>query len=149
MRWTVYLAGEIHSRWRSELAESVEAHELPVEFVGPVTNHTASDECGTDILGDEPNPFWKDRKGAGINAIRTTVMLKHADVVVVKFQEQYRQWNAAFDAGLAVAAGKPLIVVHPPTLQHALKEIDAAACAVAESIDQVVEILRYVTRGSA
>ena len=148
MRWTVYLAGEIHSPWRAELARAVDKHGLSVEFVGPVTDHSASDDCGADILGDESEPFWRDRKGAGINAIRTRVLLERADLVVVKFQDQYRQWNAAFDAGLAVAAGKPLIVLHPPGLQHALKEIDAAACAVAESTDQVAEILRYVTQSA-
>ena len=144
MRWKVYLAGEIHSDWRRELALAVA--ELPVDFVGPVTDHAASDNTGAAILGKEPDPFWHDRKGAGVNAIRTRVLLEKSDVVVVKFGEKYRQWNAAFDAGQAVALNKPLIVVHPAEFQHALKEIDAAACAVAETPEQVVEVLRYVTQ---
>ena len=68
-------------------------------------------------------------------------------MVVVRFGEQYRQWNAAFDAGVASALGKSLIVLHGPGHQHALKEIDAAALAVAERPEQVVHILRYVLTG--
>lgn len=147
MQFTVYLAGEIHSDWRNELAAHVEQAGLPVSFCSPVTDHAASDNRGAEILGEEPNAFWHDRKGAGLNAIRTRTLLSRADVVVVKFGEKYRQWNAAFDAGIAVAMQKPLIVLHPPELQHALKEIDAAACAVAESVEQVVQVLEYVTQG--
>ena len=80
-----------------------------------------------------------------MNAIRTRPALERADVVVVKFGEKYRQWNAAFDAGYAAALGKQLIVLHPPEFNHALKEVDGAAQAVAESPEQVVEILKYVT----
>ena len=147
MQYTVYLAGEIHSDWRNELAAQVEQAGLPVSFCGPVTDHSTSDNRGAEILGEEPNAFWHDRKGAGLNAIRTRTLLSRADVVVVKFGEKYRQWNAAFDAGIAVALQKPLIVLHPPELQHALKEIDAAACAVAETVEQVVQVLEYVTQG--
>ena len=146
MNYTVYLAGEIHTDWRTELFRAVSSAELPVQLVGPITDHDASDDCGVLILGDEPNPVWHDRKGAGINGIRTRSLIAQSDVVVVKFGEKYRQWNAAFDAGFAAALGKPLIVLHPPGIQHALKEIDASANAVAESLEQVVEILTYVTR---
>ncbi|HIN94250.1 MAG TPA: YtoQ family protein, partial [Planctomycetes bacterium] len=113
---------------------------------GPVTDHAASDDTGAEILGAETDPFWHDRKGAGLNALRTRTMLDQADLVIVRFGDKYRQWNAAFDAGLAVATQKPLIVIHSPELQHALKEIDAAACAVAETTAQVVEILGYISR---
>ena len=58
---------------------------------------------------------------------------------------KYQQWNAAFDAGYAVALGKPIITLHDDSLTHALKEVDAAAQAVAETPEQVVEILKYVT----
>lgn len=142
--WSVYLAGEIHSHWRSEIRQGVSQLNLPVELTGPVTSHTASDDCGVRILGAESSPFWKDRKGAGVNAIRTRTSIHRADVVVVRFGEKYRQWNAAFDAGFAVAHGKPLITLHAPELDHALKEIDAAACATARTSEQVVEILSYV-----
>ncbi|MFQ5733823.1 MAG: YtoQ family protein [Planctomycetaceae bacterium] len=141
MNFSVYLAGEIHSDWRTELCNA--AADLPIEFCGPVTDHSASDNRGAEILGAEDDPFWHDRKGAGLNAIRTRAMLQRADAVVVRFGEKYRQWNAAFDAGIAVALRKPLIVMHPPEFRHALKELDAAACAVAETTAQVVEVLRY------
>ena len=149
MHYTVYLAGEIHTTWRTELAQEVAAATLPVSFLGPVTDHAASDDTGAEILGAETDPFWHDRKGAGVNALRTRTMLAQADLVIVRFGDKYRQWNAAFDAGMAVAMQKPLLVIHPPELQRALKEIDAAACAVAENIQQVVEILGYMARQEA
>jgi YtoQ family protein len=141
----VYLAGEIHSDWRKEIMEGAGQAGLPVEFVAPVTDHPASDDVGVAILGAEEKNFWKDHKGALINSIRTRTAIERSDVVVVKFGEKYRQWNAAFDAGYAVALGKQLIVIHPPEFTHALKELDAAAQAVAETPGQVVEILEYVT----
>jgi len=141
----VYLAGEIHSDWRKAIIDGAERDGLPIEFLSPVTDHPASDEVGVEILGAEEEDFWKDHKGAKINAIRTRTALEQADVVVVKFGEKYRQWNAAFDAGYAVALGTPLIVIHPPEFIHALKEVDGAAQAVAETPEQVVEILKYAT----
>ena len=99
------------------------------------------------ILGDEPQTFWKDHLGAGVNAIRTRTLIERADVVVVRFGEQYKQWNAAFDAGYAAALGKPLVTLHPAEHDHALKEVDRAANAVARDPDQVVAILRYVLKG--
>ena len=141
-QWTIYLSGEIHSDWRQRIENG--ADNLPVTFTAPVTDHAASDDCGVDILGPEENSFWKDHKGAQINAIRTRTLIRSADVIVVRFGDQYRQWNAAFDAGFAVACDKPLIVLHSAELQHALKEVDAAALAVANAPEQVVEILRYV-----
>ena len=141
-QWTIYLSGEIHSDWRQRIENG--ADNLPVTFTAPVTDHAASDNCGVDILGPEENSFWKDHKGAQINAIRSRTLIRGADVIVVRFGDQYRQWNTAFDAGFAVACNKPLIVLHPAELQHPLKEVDAAALAVANAPEQVVEILRYV-----
>ena len=141
--WRVYLSGEIHSDWRERIAEGVEKAGLPVKLLAPVTDHSASDDVGADILGEEGDKFWRDHKGAGVNAVRTQTLLKRADVVVVRFGEQYKQWNAAFDAGYAAALGKPIITLHDPDLEHALKEVDRAAMAVAERPEQVVEILRY------
>ena len=83
-----------------------------------------------------------------VNAIRTRHGLTNADIVVVRFGEKYKQWNAAFDAGYAAALGKSLIIMHGPDHQHALKEVDAAALAVTETPDQVVRILRYVLDGT-
>ena len=143
-QWTVYLAGEIHSHWRQQIEAGAEAAGLPVIFTSPVTDHDASDRCGADILGDQDDPFWFDHTGAKINAIRTRTFLKQADIVVVRFGEKYRQWNAAFDAGYASALGKSIITLHDPSLTHPLKEVDAAAMAVAERPEQIVEILKYV-----
>ena len=147
MVWSVYLSGEIHTNWREEIAEGVKAADLPVRFTAPVTDHPASDDCGVAILGAEGDKFWHDHKGAQINAIRTGTLIRQADIVVVRFGEKYKQWNAAFDAGVASALGKPLIVMHGLDHQHALKEVDAAALAVTETPAQVVDILRYVIDG--
>ena len=144
--WNVYLSGEIHSDWRDRIAEGVEGAGLPVDLLAPVTDHAASDDVGADILGEEESKFWRDHKGAGVNAVRTQTLLRRADVVVVRFGEKYKQWNAAFDACYAAALGKPLITLHDPDLEHALKEVDRAAMAVAETPEQVVEILRYAIR---
>ena len=142
--WTIYLAGEIHSDWRDRIRAAAAEADLPAAFTAPVTDHDASDGCGSEILGDEDDAFWRDHKSAKINAIRTRTLIREADIVIVRFGEKYRQWNAAFDAGFACALGKPLIVIHPIEHQHALKEIDAAALAVCEEPDQVVQILKYV-----
>ena len=146
--WSVYLSGEIHTDWREQIMAGTKAAGLPVAFSAPVTHHEASDDCGVAILGLEPDKFWHDHKGAQINAIRTRTLIGAADIVVVRFGEKYRQWNAAFDAGYAAALGKSLIVLHGPDHAHALKEVDAAALAVAEEPRQVVEILRYVLTGA-
>ena len=145
MSLKVYLSGEIHTDWREQIIEG--AASLDVSFDSPVTDHAASDDCGVRILGNEDQKFWHDHKGAKLNAIRTRKGIEDADVVVVRFGEKYKQWNAAFDAGYAAALGKSLIVLHGPDHQHALKEVDAAALAVAEEPSQVVEMLRYVLTG--
>lgn len=139
MTLTIYLSGEIHSGWREEIADSIAAQDLPI------TNHPASDNVGVDLLGPEEKPFWKDHKAAKINSVRIRTAINKADVVVVKFGQKYRQWNAAFEAGYAVAKGKSLITLHTPDLTHALKEVDAAAVAVTETPQQVVAVLKYVT----
>ena len=123
------------------------AANLPVSFSAPVTHHEASDDCGVAILGEEPNKFWHDRKGAQVNAIRTRTLIQEADIVIVRFGEKYKQWNAAFDAGVASALGKPSIIMHQAEHAHALKEVDASALAVAETAEEIVEILRYVIKG--
>ena len=142
----IYLSGEIHTDWRDQIIAA--CGDLNLSFDGPVTDHAASDDCGVEILGAEPNKFWHDRKGAQLNAIRTRTGIEQADVVVVLFGEKYKQWNAAFDAGYAAALGKPLIVMHQDEHQHALKEVDAAALVVAETPQQVAAALRYVMTGA-
>ena len=142
---TVYLSGEIHTDWRDEVAEAADG--LDVTFTGPVSDHAASDDCGVAILGAEASKFWHDHKGAKLNAIRTRHGIETADIVVVRFGAQYKQWNAAFDAGYAAALGKPLIIVSLPEHQHALKEVHGAALAACEEPVQVAQILRYVLTG--
>lgn len=145
MTLNVYLSGEIHTDWREEIIAG--AAGLDVAFSAPVTDHAASDDCGVAILGAEENKFWHDRKGAMLNAIRIRKGIADADIVVVRFGDKYKQWNAAFDAGYASALGKSLIILQPPEHDHALKEVDAAALAVAREPGQVVDILRYVLEG--
>jgi YtoQ family protein len=147
--WTVYLSGEIHTSWRDELRAAAEEFSLPVRFTGPVLDHATSDECAVRILGEQEQLFWRDNVGAKLNGIRNRTLLPEADVVVVRFGDKYRQWNAAFDAGWAAAIGKPLIVMHAPELGHGLKEIDAAAGAVAQTPEQVAQLLRYCIEGKA
>lgn len=145
MTLNVYLSGEIHTDWREQIIAASDG--LDVSFNSPVTDHGASDDCGVAILGAEDEKYWHDHKGAMVNAIRTRKGIQDADVVVVRFGEQYKQWNAAFDAGFAAALGKSLIVVHGPEHQHPLKEVDAAALAVTEDPAKVADILRYVLTG--
>ena len=145
--WSVYLSGEIHTDWRERIQNGVSDANLPITFHSPVTDHDASDNCGVDILGVEGNNFWKDHKGAQMNAIRTRTLIKESDIIVVRFGEQYKQWNAAFDAGYAAALGKPMVTLHDEGHTHALKEVDAAALAVAQTPEQVVSILDYVIEG--
>ena len=147
MSFSVYLSGEIHTDWRDQIIQGSQAAGLNVSFSAPVTDHEASDDCGVVILGAEPNKFWHDRKGASLNAIRTRTLIEQADLVVVRFGEKYKQWNAAFDAGYASALGKPLIIMHQDEHAHALKEVDAAANAVCQTPQQVVDMLVYVLEG--
>ncbi len=146
MGLNVYLSGEIHTDWRERIIEGAQG--LDVTFSAPVTDHAASDDCGVAILGAEDRKFWHDHKGAKMNAIRTRKAIADADVVVVRFGEQYKQWNAAFDAGYAAALGKSLIILQRPEHDHALKEVDAAALAVTREPEEVVATLRYVLTGT-
>jgi len=145
--WRIYLSGEIHTDWREQIEAGANAASLPVSFSSAVTHHEASDDCGVAILGAEDVKFWHDHKGAQMNAIRTRTLIGEADIVVVRFGEKYRQWNAAFDAGYASALGKPIIIMHGPDHQHPLKEVDAAALAVAKTAEEIVRILTYVIKG--
>ena len=146
-KWNVYLSGEIHTDWRERIAAGVATENLPVELLSPVTDHETSDMCGVNILGAEDQPFWQDHKGASVNALRTRTLIGRADIVVVRFGDKYKQWNAAFDAGFASALNKPLITLHSPDLTHPLKEVDASALAVAETPEQVVRLLAYAING--
>lgn len=141
---TIYLAGEIHSRWREELRERISRRDLPVRFAGPQEQHDRSDAVGEDILGAQPAARYRDLVGAGVNTLRTRVLLRRADLVVAYFGDKYRQWNTAADAGAAVASGVPLLLVRSPDLVHALKELDAMATFTAETLEQAAEAIAYI-----
>ncbi len=145
MALIVYLSGEIHSDWRQRIISGAGQLALDIEFTSPVTDHASSDAAG-DHLGEESTPFWRDHKSAQVNAIRTQTLIKQCHVAVVRFGDKYKQWNAAFDAGYLSALSKPYITLHDASLVHALKEVDAAALAWAQTPEQVVEILRYVVQ---
>ena len=145
MLWTVYLSGEIHTDWREQIIAGAKKLELPIQFSSAVTDHDASDAAG-DVLGAEENAFWRDHKSSKVNAIRTQSLIEKADIVVVRFGDKYKQWNAAFDAGYCSAMGKPYITLHDESIIHPLKEVDAATLAWAQTPAQVVDVLRYVVK---
>jgi len=142
--WTVYLSGEIHTDWREQLESGAKALGLPVNFTSAVTHHESSDAAG-DGLGKEEQQFWRDHKSAKVNAIRTKSLLENCDIAVVRFGDKYKQWNAAFDAGYCAALGTPYITLHDENIIHPLKEVDGAAMAWAQTPQQVIEVLKYVT----
>ena len=148
MKLNVYLAGEIHTNWREEIIDACNAQCLTIAVTAPVTDHAASDDCGVTIMGKEPNKFWHDSKGANLNSMRTRKAIKTADIVVVRFGEKYKQWNAAFDAGYAHALGKSVIVLQMEEHNHALKEVDAAAQAVCYTSEEVAQCLTYIVNGT-
>ena len=141
--WQIYLSGEIHTDWRQQIVQGVEKLGLPVQFSSAVTDHDVSDAAG-DLLGEESKQFWRDHKSAKVNAIRIKTQLEQADLVIIRFGEKYKQWNAAFDAGYCAALGTPYITLHDESLIHPLKEVDAGAMAWAQETGQVVEIIRYL-----
>ena len=145
MNWNVYLSGEIHTDWRQQLTDDAKAHDLPIAFTSPVTDHHASDAAG-DLLGVETSSFWRDHKSSKVNGIRTRTLIEQCNVAVVRFGDKHKQWNAAFDAGYCSAIGKPYITLHDEDIVHPLKEVDASAMAWARTPAQVVEILKYVIR---
>lgn len=145
MSYKVYLSGEIHTDWRDQIKQGAKAQGLAIEFTSAVTNHEASDAAG-DVLGAESNSFWRDHKSAKVNAIRTKTQIEQCDLAVIRFGDKYKQWNAAFDAGMCAALGKPYITLHDENIIHPLKEVDGAAMAWAQTPEQVVEVLSYICR---
>lgn len=141
----VYLSGEIHTNWRDEIIKGAEENNLNITFTSAVTDHEASDAAG-DMLGAESNSFWRDHKSAKVNAIRTKTLIENCDLMIVRFGDKYKQWNAAFDAGCCAAIATPYITLHAEDIIHPLKEVDAAALAWATTTAQVIETLKYVCR---
>ncbi len=143
----IFLSGEIHTEWRIDIIKESKNNDLPINFFYPETNHSNSDDCGVSILGPEENKFWHDYKGASINAIKNNIQIKKSDIIIIKFGDKYKQWNAAFDAGYAIGNNKIIITLHNKDLDHALKEIDASAKAVCRSNHEVIKTLKYITTG--
>ena len=146
MRLTVYLAGQIHDDWRDQLRQQAQGRGIAVDFVGPQDEHDLSDGIGEQILGEQESARWRDELASQVNNLRTRLLMQRADAVVVQFGEKFRQWNAAMDAGIAIALGKPLIVVRDPSLHHALKEISQRAQMTVDRPQQVLDALEYVLR---
>lgn len=143
--WTVYLSGEIHTDWRDQIKAGAKELGLDIEFTSANTDHDSSDAAG-DHLGAEDKAFWRDHKSAKVNAMRIKSLIEQADFAVIRFGDKYKQWNAAFDAGYCAALDVPYITLHDESIIHPLKEVDAAAMAWAQTPQQVVETLRYITQ---
>lgn len=144
MTLTIYLAGEIHSDWRSEIKGLATELKLPISFKGPMENHSKSDNIGEQILGEQPNAVLTDEAASSINNLRTQIWIKKADLVIALFGEKYKQWNTAMDASRAIEAGIPVILIRPEKLHHALKELANKAQVVVETPEQAVKALEYV-----
>lgn len=147
MSYKVYMSGEIHTDWREAIRKGTDVLGLDITYLAPVTDHPASDAAG-DHLGEQSDNFWRDHQSSKVNLIRTKNLIEQADLVVIRFGDQYKQWNAAFDAGYCAALGKPYITLHAADIIHPLKEVDASALAWAQTNEQVVETLRYVLQPS-
>ncbi len=144
MKLTIYLAGQIHDSWRDRLKEKAKQKELAAEFVGPMENHERSDNIGEEILGDQGSDILKDEAASSINNLRTKVLLNKSDLVIALFGESYKQWNTAVDAGEAIAMKKPLILIRPKKLHHALKELANKAQVVVETEEQALQAIQYI-----
>ncbi|MBS2970060.1 YtoQ family protein [Metabacillus sp. KIGAM252] len=142
MNLHIFLAGEIHSDWRTELKEKA-AH-LPITFTSPMENHERSDQIGEEILGKQADSIQKDEAASRINNLRTSLLLKKADLVISLFGESYKQWNTAMDASAAIEMGKPLILIRPRELHHPLKELSSKASVTVETVSQAIQILSYI-----
>lgn len=144
MELTVYLAGQIHDDWREQLIQKAKEKNLPLHFVSPQTNHDKSDDIGEEILGKQPNNFFRDDAASSINNFRTQVLMQKSDVVIALFGEKYKQWNTAMDASAAITMNKPTIIVRPDSLIHPLKELSNKANVTVETIDQALDVLSYI-----
>lgn len=144
MKLIVYLAGQIHDDWREEVAQKANTKNLPLEFVGPQTNHDRSDNIGEEIQGKQPSNLYKDDAASDINNFRTQVLMQKADIVIALFGEKYKQWNTAMDASTAIAMNKPTIIIRPESLTHPLKELSNKANVTVETVDQAIDVIHYI-----
>ncbi len=146
MRFTVYLAGQIHDNWREQFRSALNERGLPFDCVGPQEDHDLSDNVGESIVGEQPSKRWKDETASQVNNLRTRVLMARADVVVALFGGKYKQWNTAMDASLAIAMNKPVVIVRQTEHIHALKELSQRAQLTVETVEQAVEALAYIVR---
>lgn len=144
MELVVYLAGQIHDDWRSEIEQKAKEKKLPLTFVAPQTNHDRSDDIGEAIHGEQPNNYFKDDAASDINNLRTQVLMQKSDIVIALFGEKYRQWNTAMDASAAITMNKPTIIIRPDSLIHPLKELSNKANVTVETVDQALDVLSYI-----
>jgi YtoQ family protein len=142
MELVVYLAGEIHSNWRDEIKEK--SKHLPLTIVGPMLDHDRSDNVGEQIIGEQLSSIHKDEAASAINNLRTELLLGKADVVIALFGTKYKQWNTAMDASKALTLQKPLILIRPDELHHPLKELSNKANVTVETVDQAIQVLKYI-----
>ncbi len=140
----IYAAGEIHSEWREQLKSALAEFGVAAELVGPQAVHERSDDIGEAILGEQPGPRYRDLMGARVNALRTRFWMDRADIAVAYFGPKFKQWNTASDAGAALRAGLPLVLVRPEEHIHALKEMDAQATVTVESLEQAAQAIAYI-----
>ena len=140
----IYAAGEIHSEWRNDLRQCLEAADVEAQIVGPQEVHDLSDSIGEDILGEQPSPRYRDLMSARVNTLRTRVLMQRADLCVAYFGPKFKQWNTASDAGAAIASGLPLILVRADEHIHALKEVDALATLTVETLEQAAQAIAYI-----
>lgn len=145
MSYHIYLAGEIHSDWRTELEKQI-SEELNMEFIfsGPQENHEKSDAIGETILGTQPDLLYRDIQSSKINNLRTQLFLRKADLVIAFFGEKFKQWNTASDVSLALAENKPVILIRPESLHHPLKELSERANVTVDTIPEAVQVLKYI-----
>lgn len=144
MKLTVYLAGEIHTSWREEIMDKARTLDLPIDFVGPMTDHERSDNIGELVLGVQGNAIAKDETASQINNLRTQILMKKSDMVIALFGEKYKQWNTAMDASAAISLQKPLILIRPESLHHPLKELSNKANVTVETVNQALKVLSYI-----
>lgn len=144
MDLTVYLAGHVHGDWREDVKAASKDKGLPITFVHPQTEHDLSDAIGENILGKQPNDFYRDDAASAINNLRTTVLMQKSDVVIALFGDKYKQWNTTMDATTAINLGKPLIIIRPKEHIHAMKELSNKANVTVETIEQAIEVLAYI-----
>ncbi|KIL43892.1 YtoQ family protein [Jeotgalibacillus soli] len=144
MELIIYLAGEIHSNWRQTIKEQANSLPFHLNFVGPMENHERSDNIGEEILGNQPNTIFKDDAASAMNNLRTQVLMQKSDVVIALFGEKYKQWNTAMDASTAITLNKPLILVRPEKLHHALKELSRKANVTVETTEQALQVISYI-----